>query len=102
MVKEKWVGPTEPVKPISRPLGLVAQPLELATCPPDDIGIDPAQGRTHLRLVEVAVVSDPATDARIVHLGQLGQGLIAAVMQRPAADRAAVDLDQIPDLPPST
>jgi hypothetical protein len=62
---------------------------ELATCPPDDIGIDPFQGRTQLRLVEVAVVGDPAADARVVHLSQLSQGFVAAVMQRPAADITA-------------
>src|SRR5215211_8413005 len=89
MSKEGWVGAAEPVKPISRAFGLMAHSLELATCPPDDIGIDPLEGRTQLRLVEVAVVDDPATDARIVHLGQLGQGLVAAVMQRPAANIAA-------------
>src|ERR1700755_3454220 len=85
MSKECWVGPAYPVEPISRALGLVTHPLELAAHPPDDIGIDPLQGRTQLRLVEVAVVADPAADARIVHLGQFGQRFVAAVMQRPAA-----------------
>src|SRR5215471_9240794 len=89
MCKEGWVGTAEPVKPISRAFGLVAQSLELSTCPPNDIGIDPLQGRTQLRLVEVTVVGDPAADARVVHLGQLGQGFVAAVMQRPAANLAA-------------
>src|SRR5215472_8579660 len=89
MSKECWVDPAEPVQPISRAFGLVAHPLELATRPPDDIGIDPLQGRTQLRLVEVAVVDDPAADARIVHLGQFGQGLVAAKMKRPATDVAA-------------
>ena len=36
------------------PLGLPTQPLELATRPAGDIEIDPLQGRTQLRLVEVA------------------------------------------------
>src|SRR5215471_14025924 len=89
MRKECWVSPAKPVQPISRAFGLVAHPLELATRPPDDIGIDPLQGRTQLRLVEVAVVDDPAADARIVHLGQFGQGLVAAMMKRPATDVAA-------------
>ena len=89
MSEERWVGTAEPVEPISPAFGLVAHSLELATRPPDDIGIDPLQGRTQLRLVEVAVVGDPAADARVVHLGQLGQGFVAAVMQRPAADIAA-------------
>jgi hypothetical protein len=51
------------VEPISRAFGLVAHPLELAAYPPDDIGIDPLQGRTQLLLIEVAVVGDPAADA---------------------------------------
>src|SRR5215469_14770029 len=88
MSEEGWVGAAEPVKPISCSLGLVAHPLELATGPPDDIGIDPFQGRTQLRLVEVTIVVDPAADARVVHLRQLSQGFVAAVMQRPAANIA--------------
>src|ERR1700682_1770587 len=79
MSKECWVGPAYPVEPVSRAFGLVAHPLELAAYPSDDIGIDPLQGRTQLRLVEVAVVGDPASDARVVHLGQFGQGLVAAM-----------------------
>ena len=35
-------------------LGLMNHPLELAAGPPDDIGVDPHQCGTHLRLVEVA------------------------------------------------
>jgi hypothetical protein len=58
----------------------VAHRLELAPRPPNDIGIDPLQRRTQLRLVEVAVVVDPAADARVVHLGQVSQGFVAAVM----------------------
>ena len=67
----------------------MAHSLELATRPPDDIGIGPLQGRTQLRLVEVAVIDDPTADARILHLGQFGQGLVAAMMKRPATDVAA-------------
>src|ERR1700720_346540 len=89
MCEERGVGPAEPVKPISCAFGLVAQSLELSTRPPDDIGIDPLQGRTQLRLVEVAVVADPAANARVVHLGQFGQRFVAAMMQRPAAYLAA-------------
>ena len=86
MGEERRVCPTETLEPISSALGLVAHPLELAACPPDDIGVDPLQGRAQLRPIEVAVVGDPAADARVVHLGQLSQGLVAAVMQRPASD----------------
>src|SRR6202023_4041872 len=89
MGKECWVGPAYPVEPVSRAFGLVAHPLEFAAYPPDDIGIDPLQGRTQLRLVEVAGVGDPAANARVVHLDQFGQRFVAAVMQRPAAYLAA-------------
>src|ERR1700757_467349 len=87
--EECWIYPAEPVKPVSRPLGLATQPLELATRPADDIEIDPLQGRTQLRLVEVAVVVDPAANARVVHLGQVLQGLVAAMMKRPAPNGSA-------------
>jgi hypothetical protein len=82
MSKEHWVSTGQPVKPISRTFGLVAHPFELARRPPDDIGIDPFQVQAQLRPIEVAVVVDPAADARIVHLGQLSQGLVATVMNR--------------------
>src|SRR5215469_2830079 len=65
------------------------QPLVLAARPADDIEIDPLQGRTQLRLVEVAVVVDPAANARVVHLGQVLQGLVAAMMKRPAPNCSA-------------
>src|SRR5215469_12573601 len=83
--EECWIYPAEPVKPVSCPLGLPTQPLELAARPADDIEIDPFQGWTQLRLVEVAVVVDPAANARVVHLGQVLQGLVTAMMKRPAS-----------------
>src|SRR6516162_5375640 len=89
MSEERGVGTAQPAKPFSTAFGLMAQSLELSARPPDDISIDPRQGRTQLRPVEVAVVGDPAANARIVHRGQLSQGLVAAMMQRPAADLAA-------------
>src|SRR6516164_935373 len=87
--KERWIYPAEPIKPVSCPLGLATQPLELAARPADDIEIDPLQGRTQLRLVEVAVVVDLAANARVVHLGQVLQGLVAAMMKRPAPNCSA-------------
>src|SRR6202050_2231539 len=86
MGKERWVGAAEPVKPVSSTLCLVPHRFELATRPPNDISIDPHQRRTQLRLVEVAVVGDPAADARVVHPRQVGQRFVAAMMQRPAAN----------------
>src|SRR5262249_61020778 len=79
-----------PIKPVSCPLGLPTQPLELAARPADDIEIDPLQGRTQLRLVELAVVVDPAANARVVHLGQILQALVATRMKRPAPHCSSV------------
>ena len=87
MGEERRVCPTETLEPISSALGLVAHALEFAARPPNDIGIDPLQGRTQLRLVEVAVVGDPTADHRIVERGQLFQGLVTAVVQRPSLKR---------------
>src|ERR1700730_18863357 len=65
------MGTAKPRKPVSRPFGLVTQPLELPARPADDIDIDPLAGRAHLRPIEVAVVVDPAFDIRVVRLGQI-------------------------------
>ena len=86
MSKELWICTEELRKPIPRPFGLVTQPFELPARPANDIEIDPLQGRTQLRAIEVAVVVDPALNARIVHPGQFLQGLVAAVMKRPSPD----------------
>ena len=48
-----------------------------------------------LRLVEVAVVADPAADAWVVHRSQLSQGQVAAVMKRPAPDCPADALQRL-------
>ena len=58
--EEGRICTAKPVKPISRPFGLVTQPFELTARPADDIDIDPLQGRTQPRLVELAVVVGPA------------------------------------------
>ncbi|MFG3594621.1 hypothetical protein [Bradyrhizobium sp. RDI18] len=80
MTEVKWGWPAYPVKPICT-FGLVAQPLELTTRLPNDIGVDSLQGRTQL-----ALVGDPATNARIVHPS--GSVADLSMMQRPAACHA--------------
>src|SRR5258708_520578 len=95
MREERWGLPANPGEPRLGALWLAAQSLELTTCPPDDVGIDSRQGRTQLRLGEAAIVEDPTPDARIVHLGQIGQGFVAAMMQRPAADVATNALQRL-------
>src|SRR4051812_17800046 len=87
--EERWVCAAKPIKPISRALGPTTQPLELAARPADDIEIDPLQGRTQLRPIEVAVVADPASNVRVVRLGQILQGFVAVMMKRPSPDRPA-------------
>jgi hypothetical protein len=42
-----------------------------------------------LRLVEMAVVGNPAANARIVHLGQVSHRLVAAFVKRPTSDFSA-------------
>src|ERR1700719_2759539 len=75
------MGTANALKPVSRSFGFVTQPLELPARPADDIGIDPLEGRTQVRPIEVAVVVDPAFDVRIVHLGQILQGLVAVMVK---------------------
>src|SRR6202040_581419 len=87
--EEPRICTTQLSKPISRPFGLMAQPFEFTARPADDIEINPLQGRTQLRPIEVAVVVDPALNVRVVHLGQFLQGLVAAMMKSPSPDRPA-------------
>src|ERR1700730_1997524 len=89
MSEERWSGATEPAKPISRTPSPMAKPLELAARPTNQKGIDPRQGGTHLRVIEVAVIVDPTADARIVHRCQVLQGFVAAVMKGPAPNCSA-------------
>ena len=87
--EEHWICAAKPIKPNSRALGLATQPLELAARPADDIEIDPLQGLTQLRPIEVAVVVDPASNVRVVRLGQILQGFVTVMMERPSPDRPA-------------
>src|SRR5208337_4194601 len=89
MSEQIWICPAKPRKPVSRPFGLMTQPLELAAHPADDIDIDPLEGRAQLRPIELAVVVDPAFDVRIVRLGQISQGLVAVMVKSPAPDGPA-------------
>ncbi len=89
MSEERRICAAKPIKPVARSFGPATQPLEFAARPADDIEINPLQGRTQLRSVEVAVVVDPASNARVVHLSQTWQGFVAAMMKRPAPDRLA-------------
>ena len=84
MSEERWCCTAEPSEPIPHARSPMAKPLELAACPADQKGINPRQGRTQLRVIETAVVVDPAADARIVHRCEGLQGFVAAVMNRPA------------------
>src|SRR5271155_2978198 len=86
MREECGVCPAKPVKPIPRALGPMNEPLEFAACPASDIEIDPFERWTHLRPVEVAVIDNPTSNDGIVHLREVLQGSVAAVMQRPAPD----------------
>src|ERR1700687_5354109 len=91
MSEERRVCAAKPIKPVACSFGFETQPFEFAARPADDIEANPLQGRTPLRSVEVAVVVDPASNARVVHLGQIWQGFVAAMMKRQAPDVAAND-----------
>ena len=75
MGKQYWIRAAQPIEPIPRALGPMDHPLVFAATPSNDIGIDPFQGWTQLRRIEVAVVVDPAPDARVVHRGQIAEDL---------------------------
>jgi hypothetical protein len=45
--------------------------LEFATHPPNQMNIDPPERRIEFRLIEVAVIVDPAADVWIEHPGQV-------------------------------
>ena len=94
MSEERWCCTAMPGEPISCALRPMAKPLELAACPADQKGINPRQGRTQLRVIEAAVVVDPAANARIVHRSQVLQGFVAAVMKRPAPNCSAHGLER--------
>src|SRR4249919_1490383 len=89
MSEQSRICTAKPRKPVSRPFGLVTQPLELSARPADDIDIDPLEGRAQVRPIELAVVVDPAFDVRIVRLSQVLQGLVAVMVKCPMPDRPA-------------
>src|ERR1700704_4298628 len=95
MSKELRICMKQLCKPISRPFGLVTHPFEFTARSANDIEIDPLQGRTQLRPIEVAVVVDPALNVRVVHLGQFLEGLVAAMMKRPPPDCLADGLQRL-------
>ena len=83
MSKELGIGTAKPVEPISRSFGFTPQVLELAARPANDIEIDILKCRTQLRPAEAAVVGDLAANARVVHLSQVLQGSVIAMVKRP-------------------
>jgi len=91
--EELRIDAAQPIKSSSCSFGLVTQPFELTARPADDIEIDPLQGWTQLRPIEVAVVVERALNVRILHLGQFLEGLVAAT--RSLRDRVSVEADQV-------
>src|SRR5215218_4871526 len=71
------------------------QGLKLALRPLDQVEVDPAQAGQQRRLVEVAVVADPASDVGAEHPGKIIEGLVGPVLEAPAPD-AAADLLESP------
>ena len=62
MSEERRICAAKPIKPVACSFGFETQPFEFAARPSDDIEVNPLQGRTQLRSVEVAVVVDPASN----------------------------------------
>src|ERR1700758_2444672 len=89
MSEQVWICAAKPLKPISCAFGFVTQPLVFPARPANDIDIDPFEGRAQLRSIELTVVVDPAFDVRIVRLGQILQGLVAAMVKSPTPDGPA-------------
>src|SRR5690348_17882624 len=65
------------------------QGLELALRPLDQVEVNPAQACQQRRLVEVAVVADPASDVGTEHPGEIIEGLVGPVLETPAPDASA-------------
>src|SRR4051812_45123174 len=68
-------------------LGPPAQPVELVAGPADQESIDAMQSPSQCRLVEMAVVVDPALDVGSEHPRQICQGFVGPVVERPPSDR---------------
>ena len=86
MDEEQWPSPAQPSKPVPGAFGPVDEPLEFAARPANDIEIDPFESGTQLRPIEGAVIADPPADDGVVHLCEVLQGFVAAVMKPPAPD----------------
>ena len=76
-----------PSQPVSRALWSWAQTFELVPRPADQVGIYASECWMECRPVKVAVVVDPASEIRVVLLGQVSQGQVAPLMQGPSPDR---------------
>src|SRR5450755_4692150 len=53
-MEECWIRSAQPIGPVPRALGPIDHPLVFAAGPSNDIGVDPFQGWTQLRRIEVA------------------------------------------------
>ena len=94
MGKELWVVTAYPIEPVPCAFGLAPQVLELTARPANDIEINPPKRRTQLSSVEAAIVCNPATDARIVHLNKISQGSVTAMVKRPGPNGSAETLQR--------
>jgi len=74
------------LKPVMRSSLVPSQRLELPMRPSCQDTVDVAQGGIESRLVETTVVIDPAADMVVEHPCQIGERLVAALMERPVSD----------------
>src|SRR5215217_6934102 len=87
MRKQVRIGADHPRQPLPCALGPPAQPFELVAGPAEQEGINAMQSPSQCRLVEVAVVVDPALDVRSEHSRQICQGFVGPVVEGPPSDR---------------
>ena len=95
MGEEARVSPTNPNQPCRCPFWSPMQALEFAICPTNQISVNATKDRTKSRSIEVPVVVDPATDGTIVQPGQILQGFVASVVERPPLQRLSHCLQRL-------
>ena len=87
MCEQSRVCTVYPSQPVSRAFWPRTQTFVLVPRPADQVGIYASECWMECRLVEMAVVVDPAPEIRVVLLGQVSQGQVAPSMQGPSPDR---------------
>ena len=86
MYEQIRLAPNDIRQPVMCPPLVASQGLELPMRPSCQDTVDVPQGGIEGRLVETAVVVDPATDMVVEHPCQIVQRLVAALVECPVSD----------------